>query len=81
MTVCEFNLNFRKHFPQAPYCLDHLCTMAYGKTENGTWRAHIDIIKLDNWLIRRHGKYTGSMNTRVQKLFGDDAVAFIQQCL
>ena len=76
MTVAEFNLQLHQHFPGAPYCLDHLSTLA-----TGPGKAHIDIFKLDDWIIRRHGAYEGSMHDRVKELFGDRAVAWLESLL
>lgn len=73
MSVAEFNRNLRKHFPGCPYCLDHALVYAHGQP----WTAHLDIIKLDNWITGRHGAYEGSMQDRVRVLFGEVAVAFI----
>lgn len=58
MNVAYFQQNLRRHFPGAPYCLDTLCTMA-ARGGGGADHARIDIIKLDDWLIGRHGEYEG----------------------
>jgi hypothetical protein len=77
MNVPDFNLRSRKLFPGAPYSLDHLATVASGKP----WRASFDIVKFDDWMVKRHGKYEGSMRERVAELFGEKAALFIEEVL
>jgi hypothetical protein len=81
MSVAEFNVTMPKLFYGVPYCLDHMSVLAHGKSPDGSWTAKLDVIKLDDWLIRRHGDYDGSMRDRVRQLFGDAAVTFIENTL
>jgi hypothetical protein len=73
MTVADFNVNLRRVMPDAPYCLDHTATFYAGRP----WTAHLDILKLERWLIARHGAYRGSMRDRIMELFGAEALAFV----
>lgn len=80
MNVADFNVNFRRHFPQAPYCLDVQSTVAFGKP----WTARIDIVKLDDWLHRQMGPYEKkglSMREAIIKKFGKRAAAFVMHAL
>ena len=71
------NHEFMLHFGTHDKFQDRMITMITGKYS-------LDVIKLDEWLKRRHG-YTenehGSMAEFIEMKFGDNALNFIQELL
>ena len=66
----DFHANFRDLGSHTPF-VDVVLLAATGKV-------HLDVLVLDDAIIRKHGDYEGSMEDRVAVLYGAAAVTFVR---